>query len=112
MQLISNSILQSALPLPNERPPFEFLTRSDTNKAVQLQKLTRKLKFPIKIEETLYYLWGKNKGTDQLCSYCTADLHLGFRLCRLLDFWCGHTNINLKSFNVSNPVCVGHRFSS
>ena len=28
----------------------------------------------------------KNKGTYQLCSYCTADLLLWFRKCRLLVF--------------------------
>ena len=30
----------------------------------------------------------ENKGTDQLCSYCTADLRLWFHICRLLVFWC------------------------
>ena len=28
----------------------------------------------------LYYLCSENKGADQLCSYCTADLHLCFRI--------------------------------
>ena len=28
----------------------------------------------------------KNKGADQLCSYCTADLRLCFRICRLLVY--------------------------
>ena len=27
------------------------------------------------------------KGADQLCSYCTADLRLWFRICRLLVFY-------------------------
>ena len=31
----------------------------------------------------------KNKGADQLCSYCTADLRLCFRICKLLVFSCG-----------------------
>ena len=30
------------------------------------------------MEEELYYLCGENKGADQLCSYCTADLRLCF----------------------------------
>ena len=30
----------------------------------------------------LYYLCGKNKGTDQLRSYRTADLHRCFRICK------------------------------
>ena len=28
----------------------------------------------------MYWLRSKNKGADQLCSYCTADLHLCFRI--------------------------------
>ena len=27
-----------------------------------------------------YYLWGENKGIDQLCSYCTTDMRLRFRI--------------------------------
>ena len=34
----------------------------------------------------MYYLCSENKGSDQLRSYCEADLHLCFRLCRLLVF--------------------------
>ena len=30
----------------------------------------------LKEEEVLYYLSSENKGTDELCSYCTADLRL------------------------------------
>ena len=36
-------------------------------------------------EEGLYYLCSKKKGTDQLCSYCAADLHLCFRICKNHD---------------------------
>ena len=57
---------------------------SDTNRAVQSQKMVRNLKFRIKEEDELYYPCRENKGADQLCSYCTADLRLFFRLCRLL----------------------------
>ena len=28
----------------------------------------------------MYYPSGENKGADQLCSYCTADLRLCFRI--------------------------------
>ena len=38
------------------------------------------------MEEDLYYLRSENKGADQLCSYCTADLRLCFCMCRLLVF--------------------------
>ena len=34
----------------------------------------------------MYYPCSENKGADQLCSYCTADLRLCFRVCRLLVF--------------------------
>ena len=35
-----------------------------------------------KVEEELYYRRSKSKGSDQLCSYCTADLCLCFRICK------------------------------
>ena len=38
----------------------------------------------------LYYQSSENKGADQLRSYCEADLHICFCLCRLLVFpWGG-----------------------
>ena len=57
-----------------------FQTRSDTNQPVQLQKMARTLKFWMVREEELYYPCSENKGADQLCSYCTADLRLYFRI--------------------------------
>ena len=33
-------------------------------------------------EEILCYPYSENKGADQLCSYCTADLRLCFRICK------------------------------
>ena len=59
-----------------------FSTRSDTNWAVQPQKMARGLKFWILVEEGLLYLCSKNKGADQLHSYREADLHLCFRICK------------------------------
>ena len=55
-----------------------FTTRSDTNRPVQKQ--ARNLKFRILEEEKLYYPCSENKGTDQLHSYCEADLRLCFRI--------------------------------
>ena len=63
-----------------------FPNMSDTNQAVQSQKQARSLKFRIQVEEELYYPSSGKKGADQLLSYCEADLHLCFRLCRLLVF--------------------------
>ena len=40
---------------------------SDTNRAVQPEKMAIVLKFLIKEEEGLYYLCSKHKGADQLC---------------------------------------------
>ena len=31
----------------------------------------------------MYYLCSENKGADQLCSYCTADLRLCFRMTKI-----------------------------
>ena len=59
-----------------------FPTRSDTNRAVQKQKMARGLKFRIYEVEGLYYLCSENKGADQLSSYCAADLRVCFRICK------------------------------
>ena len=69
-----------------------FLNRSDTNRAVQSQKQARSLKFRIKKVEALYYPGSENKGADQLRSYCEADLHLCFRIFKLLVFSCSGSN--------------------
>ena len=55
---------------------------SDTNQAVQLQKMARGSKFRTWVVEGLYYPYSKNKGADQLHSYCAADLHRCFRICK------------------------------
>ena len=34
----------------------------------------------------MYYSCSENKGADQLCSYCTADLRLCFRIGKNLIF--------------------------
>ena len=49
-----------------------FLTWSDTNQAVQLQKMVRGLKFRIKVVEGLYYPCSENKGADQLRAFVFA----------------------------------------
>ena len=65
---------------------FWFPTWSDTNQAVQLQKMARGFKFRIKREEGLHYLCSENKGTDQLCGYREADLRFCFCKCKTLVF--------------------------
>ena len=57
-----------------------FPNRSDTNRAMQAQKMARRLKFRIYMyeEEELYYPCCENKGADQLGSYCEADQRLTF----------------------------------
>ena len=66
------------------KPTFWFPTWSDTNQAVQLQKMARGLKFQIKKVEGSYYLCSKNKGADQLRGYHEADLRLCFNICKML----------------------------
>ena len=68
------------------KPTFWFLTRSDTNQAVQLQKMARGLKFWIQKVEGLYYLCSENKGADQLRGHREADLRLCFHICKMLVF--------------------------
>ena len=78
---------------------------------MQSQKQVRSLKF--RILEGSYYLCSENKGADQLCSYCTADLRLCFLLCRLLVFPCGgsnHIKFQVSShFVARSVVCVEPR---
>ena len=65
------------------KPVFVFfLTRYDTNQAVQPHKTARSLKFQIYDVEGLYYPCSENKGVDQLRGYREADLRLCFRICK------------------------------
>ena len=68
------------------KPTFWFPTSSDTNQAVQLQKMARGWKFRIKKVEGLYYLCFENKDADQIRGYREADLRLCFRICTTLVF--------------------------
>ena len=61
---------------------LEFLTRSDTNLAVQPEKITGGLNFEILEVVRLNYLCSKNKRADQLCGHCAADLHICFCICK------------------------------
>ena len=62
------------------KPTFWFPTWSDTNRAVQLQKMVRGLKFRIEKVEGFYYLCSENKVADQPRGYREADLRLCFRI--------------------------------
>ena len=67
-----------------------FPTRSDTNRAVQSQKMAGGLKFLINEVEGLYYTCSENKGADQLHGYREADLRLCFRIhAKKTVFSCG-----------------------
>ena len=59
-----------------------FPTRSDTNRAVQSQKMARGLKFWMWEVEGLYHPCSENKGADQLRGHREADLRLCFRICK------------------------------
>ena len=63
-----------------KKPSPGFPAKSDTKQPVQSQKQVRRLKFWIYEEEDFYYQCSKSKGVDQLCSYCTPDMHLCFRI--------------------------------
>ena len=53
----------------------------------------------------------KNKGADQLYSYCTADLHLCFHICRLLVFWCGGSLIDVTATRNNTKILMAHKVS-
>ena len=78
------AMTQLKMSLCVRKPTIWVPTRSDANPPVQSQKQARSLKK----EDSKFYPCSKNKGADQLCSYCTADLRLCFRLCKLLIFSC------------------------
>ena len=65
---------------------FGVSTWPDTNRAAQPQKMARDLKFQIKKEEGLHYLFSENKGADQLRGNHEANLRLCFRICKTLVF--------------------------
>ena len=46
----------------------------------------------------------ENKGANQLRNYCEADLRLCFRLCRLLDFTCGGSDMGFKGYTFHGHV--------
>ena len=73
------------------KPTLWFPTWSDTNQAVQLQKMARGLKFWIKKLKGLDCVCSENKGADQLRAdqlrgYREADLRLCFHICQTLVF--------------------------
>ena len=65
------------------KPTFWCSTWSDTNRALQPQKMARGLKFQISKVEGLYSLCRENKGADQLCDYLFAYLcsHKEIQMC-------------------------------
>ena len=65
---------------------FWFPTWSESNHAVQLQKIDRGLKFRVKKTEGLSFLCSENKGADQLRGNGEADVRLCFRICKMLVF--------------------------
>ena len=79
------------------RTPFwGFPIRSDTNRAVQSQKMARPLKFRISEVEGLYYLCNENKGAD--------DLRLCFRICKEQVFSCRCSYDTNSNFYQNNTI--------
>ena len=62
------------------KPVSGFPTRSDTNRAVEQQKMARRLKYQIKEVEGVICLYSETKGADQLRG-STTDLRLCIRRC-------------------------------
>ena len=67
-----------------KKPTMWFPNRSDTSQVVRSQKQARSLKFWILNVEALFYPIAKTKAL--ITCYREADLHLCFRICRLLVF--------------------------
>ena len=77
-----------------------FPTRSDTNRAVQAQKMARGRKFLIYKVKELYYPCSESKGADQLRSYCETDLRLCFRIGKNPVFSCR------GSYKIVATICI------
>ena len=71
-----------------------FPNRSDTNHAVQAQKMDRDWKFWLYKVEELYYTCSENKVAAQLRSYCEADLRLCFHIA---DCWFSHEAAQIRT---------------
>ena len=67
-------------------PVLGVSDKSDTNQAVQPQKMVKGLKIRIQDVEGLYYPCSKTNGADQLRNYCAADLCLCFLICKMQVF--------------------------
>ena len=71
-------------------------TRSDTNQAIQSQKMVRGWKFCIKKVEELYYPSIENKG---------ADLHFVFAY---VDCWFSHASAHRNASNKDADRIIVH----
>ena len=80
-----------------------FPTRYDTNLAVQIQKMTRGLKFRIYEIQGLYYICSENKAADQLCGYREADLRL-FSHMQKADFLTTRLFHNIRLYNLAHGI--------
>ena len=95
-------------------PVFGFPTRSDTNRAVQSQKISESLKFRIKEVEEMYCLCSENKGADQLRSYCAADLRHCFRICQKsrVSYDAGQIFTFFKQIVQQKQTIIGIKFAT
>ena len=84
--LLSIMIVKELYEPRHEKTNVLVFDMSDTNRAVQSQKIARGLKFRFKKVEGLYYLCSENKGADHVRGYREADLRLCFRICKMLVF--------------------------
>ena len=89
------------------KPTMWFLNRSDTKQAVQAQKMDRCLKFWIYEEEGLYSPCRENKGADQLLSYCEADLHHCFSICKMMVF----SQLNYASYLTTDSFSLPYQLT-
>ena len=60
-----------------------------------------RLEIWIKKVEGLYYLCSKDKGTDQLCCYRTADLRLCFGIC---NKQVSHDEVDMNGTSISSAA--------
>ena len=80
------------------KPMFWFPTMSDTNQAVQLQKMARGLKFRILKVEGLFYLCSENKA---LISFAVTTNLICVFVIAYATCWFSYDTAQLPSKNIS-----------
>ena len=80
MQLVGFMVRRLTFQIRRDVRKSVFGVSDQVQRKPPSEKKATSLEFRTFEEEKLYYPCSENKGADQLCSFCTADLRLCFRV--------------------------------